>query len=225
MSQEIKHSQALRTKRAMNPVLYRSCVYEFLHLTEKSELEKVILDCGAGGPKPPLGLFAEWGYKCFGIDISQQAVDQGKTFGTGRKLELDIRLGDMRNIPFSDNEFSFVFTQNSLCHLSKKDTEKAVHEMKRVLRPGGLLFVDFMSVDCSYCSEEVMGKDIGDFEFLGMHGEEESLHSFYRNDEPDRLFEDMEPLRKKRIESVTHHNSGASADVLLWYYLKKPRAR
>ena len=169
-----------------------------------------------------MALFAQWGYRCHGIDISQQAVDQANAFAETRNLQLDIQLGDMRAIPFPDDTFSFVYTQNSLCHLSKKDAEVAISEMKRVLKPGGLLFVDFMSVDCSYCTEEVMGKEVGDFEFLGVHGEGEALHSFYRTDEPDRFFQDMEPIRTKRVESVNQHKSGTSTDVLLWYYVRKP---
>jgi len=191
-------------------------------MTEKIEMEKVILDCGAGGGRPPLGLFAEWGYKCDGNDISEQAINATRQFASKHNLEIDIRIGDFRSIPFDDEFFSFVFTQNSLNHLTKKDTEIAIAEMKRVLKPGGLLFADFMSVDCSYCNEEVMGKLVGDYEFFGVHGEGESLHSFYRNDEPDKYFDDMETVQKKKVESVNFHRNTTSTDVLLMYYLRKP---
>lgn len=193
-------------------------------MAEKIEMEKVILDCGAGGGRPPLGLFAEWGYKCHGIDISEEAVNAASKFASKHNLEIDMRIGDFRDIPFDDETFSFVFSQNSLNHLSKKDTETAISEMKRVLRPGGLLFVDFMSIDCSYCNEEVMGKLFGDYEFHGVHGEGESLHSFFRNDEPDKYFTDMETMRKKKIESVNLHKKRTSTDVLLWYFLRKSSA-
>ncbi|MGY5876850.1 MAG: class I SAM-dependent methyltransferase [Candidatus Thorarchaeota archaeon] len=190
-------------------------------MTEKIEMEKVILDCGAGGGRPPLGLFAEWGYRCYGIDISEDAINAAKQFASKYNLEMDMRVGDFRNIPFDDESFSYVYTQNSVGHLSKKDVEIAIREMKRVLRPGGLLFIDFMSVDCSYCNEETMGKLVGDYEFLGIHGEEEALHSFFRNDEADRYFEDMETVRKKKVESINLHKNTTSTDVQLWYYLRK----
>ena len=209
----------------MSRLVYRPCVYEFLFLTERSNLEKVILDCGAGGSTPPLGLFAEFGYRCHGIDISEDAVRQANEFALKQNLDIDMRLGDMRNIPFDDATFSFAYTQNSLSHLSKKDTKIAIDEMKRVLRPEGLLFVDFMSIDCSYCNEEVMGKLVGDYEFLGIHGGEEVLHSFFRNHEPNVYFTDMELIQKKKIESQNHRISGTSVDVLLWYYLKKSNPR
>ncbi len=193
-------------------------------MTEGSSLEKVILDCGAGGSRPPLGLFAEWGYQCHGIDISEDAIKRTNEFASKMNLEIDIRLADMRKIPFNDETFSFVYTQNSLNHLNKKDVKTAIDEMKRVLRPEGLLFVDFMSIDCSYCNEDVMGKLVGDFEFLGIHGDEEVLHSFYRNDEPDALFVDMEMVQKKKIEAQNYRESGISTDVLLWYYLRKSKS-
>ncbi len=205
----------------MPNVVYRPLVYEILFMTEKIDMEKVILDCGAGGARPPLGLFAEWGYNCYGIDISEEAVNAARHFASRYNLEIDMRIGDFRDIPFDDETFSFVYTQNSLNHLSKKDTGVAISEMKRVLRQGGLLFVDFMSIDCPYCNEEEMGKLVGDYEFLGIHGEGESLHSFFRNDEPDRYFEDMEMIRKKKVESIDLHDGRTSTDVLQWYFLRK----
>lgn len=50
---------------------------------------------------------------------------------------------DSTSIPFKDETFNSVFTINTIYHTENKD--KAVSEMARVLRPGGLLFLDDVS--------------------------------------------------------------------------------
>ena len=52
----------------------RRTLYSFLKECNKSSLEKIILDCGAGGTVGPLVIFHEYGFKTFGIDISDSAI-------------------------------------------------------------------------------------------------------------------------------------------------------
>ena len=50
----------------------------------------------------------------------------------------------MRSIGFGDGSLGCVYSWNSNIHLTKADTGRAVGEMLRVLRPGGLLYVNFV---------------------------------------------------------------------------------
>ena len=53
--------------------IYPAELYQLLRFTQSLE-EKTVLDCGAGGQNPPLGLFHEYGFKTIGIDISLSQI-------------------------------------------------------------------------------------------------------------------------------------------------------
>ena len=126
-------------------------VYSFLswvnaHQPEDEALEKrKILDCGAGGPVPPLALFQQHGFECRGIDRSLEQLEKARHFCQKHEIELNLHEGDMRQIPFEDGSFDYVYEHYSMCHLSKEDTALAASEMHRVLKPGGFCFLGFIS--------------------------------------------------------------------------------
>ena len=68
------------------------------------------------------------------INTEQEAIDYAKQ----HKLELPMRIGDMRSLPFEDNYFGYVYSWNTIFHMTKLDIKKGVNEMIRVLKPGGL---------------------------------------------------------------------------------------
>ena len=121
-------------------------VYGFLsfinarHPQGETSQRSKILDCGAGGPVPPLALFHQHGFEAWGIDASDEQLDQARQFCEQQGLELHLRTGDMRRIPFEDGTFDYVYEHYSVCHLSKQDTVLAVSEMYRVLKRPGLCF-------------------------------------------------------------------------------------
>lgn len=49
-------------------------LYNFLKYCNTSSSEKIVLDCGNGGANSPLSLFYEFGYKTYGIEISEQQL-------------------------------------------------------------------------------------------------------------------------------------------------------
>ena len=57
-----------------------SSFIRFLNYCNECDLEKSVLDCGAGGDCPPLALFAEYGYKTQGIEISNSQVERANIF-------------------------------------------------------------------------------------------------------------------------------------------------
>lgn len=121
-------------------------VYRFLSLIQsENENEtlkgKKILDCGAGGILPPLALFSDYGFELFGIDISEEQVELGKQFFEEKNIKASLRVGDMMSMPFEDESFDYVYEHYSMCHLNKKETQKAIDEMHRVLKKGGMCFL------------------------------------------------------------------------------------
>jgi ubiquinone/menaquinone biosynthesis C-methylase UbiE len=172
-------------------------LFRYLRLCENSKLKKKILDCGAGGRTPPLYIFHLLGYETHGIDISEEQIKKAKVFCEQKGIDLGIEKGDMRDLHFEDSSFSFAYSYNTIFHMAKAEIALAMKEMKRILRRNGLLYVNFTSTDDSRFSE---GKKPGDGEFdHGEHGEIE-LHSYFRDDEPDRFFVGLQILvKQKRI--------------------------
>ena len=127
----------------MNNTLYPAPLYTFLSLCQREALPKEVLDCGAGGANPPLNLFCSYGYRAAGVEIDPQRAQLAREAARQHGVAVDIREVDMRRLPFAEQSFSFVYSYNSVFHLSKADIATAIAEMRRVLRRGGeLLFAE-----------------------------------------------------------------------------------
>lgn len=171
-------------------------LYRFLEYCNESEMEgqRKILDCGAGGAQPPLSLFYSHGYKTAGVDFSTGQVQRANKYGEGLGQKLNIEFGDMTNLRFDDSSFDFVYSYNSIFHMKKDQIAVAIKEMKRVLKPGGLLFVNFLSVDDFRCGE---GPHLGNHQYEQMD-DEPVIHSYFDYDEAETHLEDMEFILKER---------------------------
>jgi ubiquinone/menaquinone biosynthesis C-methylase UbiE len=76
-----------------------------------------------------------------GIDLSPAMLEIARARATEAGREVDLREGDAHSLPFPDSSFDTVVCTFSLCNIP--DIERAVDEMKRVLKPEGrLVLVD-----------------------------------------------------------------------------------
>lgn len=170
-------------------------IYTLLSYCNKSSAEKKILDCGAGGKYPPLALFHQHGYETYGIDISENQLKRSESFCKENNLELNISYGDMRDIKFDDESFGFVYSYNAIFHMTKKDIEKGIKEMERVLKKGGLLFVNLLSVeDMGYGQ----GKELEKGEFCEVYDGEEVIHTYYEDTEGEKYFTGFDIIDKRK---------------------------
>jgi SAM-dependent methyltransferase len=178
--------------------ILRPAVCTFLAYLERvatTHLTKTVLECGAGGRYPPLAFFYEKGYDSYGIDISEKRINLATVFCREHTLSLSLIKGDMRDIPFGGNVFSFVYECDSLCRLTKKDSRTTIREMARVLKKGGYLSVGFLTVD----NWPLTGEEKNPGEFWSYLGRE-VVHSYYRDDELDQYFTGLDVvLKEKRV--------------------------
>jgi SAM-dependent methyltransferase len=82
------------------------------------------------------------GARAYGIDISEPIVKQARTAfdtGPGARCGLQGAVGDVRELPFRDGSFDAIYSMGTIEHFT--DTERAVAEMARVLKPGGRAIV------------------------------------------------------------------------------------
>lgn len=178
----------------MTEIFKQIPLYRFLaYCNGMNELEKMVLDCGAGGDQPPLSLFYESGYQTYGIELNKDQLEKSLKYASKKGQDLNIVTGDMCNLKFDDEFFSFVYSYNSVFHMKKASVNQAINEMKRVLKPHGLLFVNFLSTNDFRCG---LGPQVGENEYEQMD-DFPVIHSYYKKDEPDRYFENMKILFKE----------------------------
>ncbi|WTO33162.1 class I SAM-dependent methyltransferase [Streptomyces achromogenes] len=101
-----------------------------------------VLDCSCGIGTQAIGL-ALRGHRVIGTDLSPRAAARAAHEAARRNLSLRTAAADMRRLPFPDGRFdTVVCADNSLPHLlTGQDARAALAEMRRVLRPAGLLLV------------------------------------------------------------------------------------
>lgn len=108
------------------------------HIPEAADFEgasgKRVLEIGCG-----LGTdgaqFAKAGACYTGVDLTEAAVELARRRFELFGLEGDFRTADAENLDFADASFDLVYSHGVLHHTP--DTERAVREIHRVLRPGG----------------------------------------------------------------------------------------
>lgn len=113
--------------------------FDYVINTTKKYLKhgSLIIEGGCGVGQQVFKLKNE-GYKATGIDYAK------KTIGIVKKAkpELDIRLGDVRNLDFSDNYFDAYWSLGVIEHFYYGYNE-VINEMYRVLKPQAYLFITF----------------------------------------------------------------------------------
>jgi len=98
-----------------------------------------VLDCGVGtgALSCALARVSPAPFTLDAIDISPSMLARADRRFRDRGLETTLRQGDVRALPYDDGVFDLVMSAHVLEHLA--DPGLALHEMVRVLKPGGLL--------------------------------------------------------------------------------------
>lgn len=118
--------------------------YDFLELmTKRWELQKAknLLDVGCGMChwSRLLSDFLQPGTKIIGVDNDikwSKDNDEIKADFLKKSMEFSLKKADVYSLPFADNTFDVVTCQTLLIHV---DPLRALNEMKRVLKPKGIL--------------------------------------------------------------------------------------
>lgn len=95
---------------------------------------KRVLDIGCGTGWSTENL-ARMGANVSAIDLTDTAIELTKRRFALYGLSADIQVGDAETIPYPDNTFDYVLVWGVIMHTP--DTEGAIKEIHRVLKPGG----------------------------------------------------------------------------------------
>jgi len=95
---------------------------------------KKILEIGVGAGTDHLQ-WARAGADCYGVDLTDAAIDATRTHLSVYGFESNLRRTDAEVLPFPDASFDLVYSWGVIHHSEKPDN--IIREIKRVLRPGG----------------------------------------------------------------------------------------
>lgn len=101
-----------------------------------------VLDLGCGNGRL-IKVLKKYKIKYFGLDISEKLIEIAKKQYPKYKFEV----GDILSLPYSDNFFDKVFAIRIFHHIPSEDFRlQALKEIKRVLKPKGLLILTVWNV-------------------------------------------------------------------------------
>lgn len=92
-----------------------------------------LLEIGCGTGQDSL-YFMEKGMDVKAIDLSKGHIDYCLSKG------IDAEVMDLYNMRFEDNAFDSVYTMNCLLHVPIKNLPEVLNEIRRVIKPGGMMF-------------------------------------------------------------------------------------
>ena len=140
-------------------------------------------------------------YRITGLDISKSFVEIARRNAADAGLDIEFREGNASAMPFADHTFEFTFCQAAFKNFS--EPVRAIADMYRVLRPGGISVISDLRRDASApeIDREVKGMQLNRLnEFMVRWTFDHMLlKSAYSIDEMKKMVEQT-PFKKCRIE-------------------------
>lgn len=123
----------------------------------------LVCDMGCG-PGHVARYLADCGLDVVGVDLSPGMVEQAAALNP----DIEFRQGNMLALDEPDGQWAGIAAFYSIIHIPRDDVVAALAEMRRVLRPGGLLLLAFHIGDEVLRVEEMWGESVAiDFWFFG----------------------------------------------------------
>lgn len=116
----------------------------------------VEIGCGSGSN---LWFAAREGFQAAGIDFSPSAIDYARGRLEEDGLSVDLRVGDLADLPWDAATFDLAIDRGALTCCSRGAARRAVREVQRVLRPGGKFFCNPYSWEHSSRTMGTPGED------------------------------------------------------------------
>lgn len=118
-------------------------VLRFAKLLKEKDNHRVLdLGCGTGRH---LVFLAREGFEVFGTDISETGLEHARCWLEEEGLTAKLKRSDMGRIPHPDRFFDAVICFNVIYHATLEKMRRAIVEIHRTLRPGGLALLTFKS--------------------------------------------------------------------------------
>ena len=176
---------------------------------ERAQIKLLELGCGSGNN---LWFAAREGFNVTGIDGSESAISFAKNRFFKENLEGCFINGDFTSLPLKNNEFDLVIDRCSIVCVNFEGAKKTLKEVFRVLKLGGLFFLNLYSdrhssYMTSNLQENGFSSDIKDGTLIGL-GE----LCFYGKKDLDKLINSEWIIKSIKHKSIDEIN-GASLSI------------
>ncbi len=135
------------TVRRGNLLYPNDKVIRFMKRNFKNPSKTTVLDFGCGGGRNSLALACE-GYRVIAMDYTDTAIEMttAKLHGMGN---VSIMQNKGLDIPLEDSSVDAIVADGSLFYNNLTNTAKLLGNLKKTLKPGGLMWADFRSTEDS----------------------------------------------------------------------------
>ena len=115
---------------------HRYAMEPFIHTIAQfpTHCGKTVLEVGVGAGTDHLQ-WARAGAVCYGVDLTQRAIDTTQAHLALHGLRSNLQRIDAETLPFPDGYFDVVYSWGVIHHSAHP--EQIIREIRRVLRPGG----------------------------------------------------------------------------------------
>ena len=132
--------------------------------TLKSRKAQTVCDAGCGCGAYVRRL-AQQGFTVKGFDVSGRAVEIAEDLLEKSGLTAELRTASVLKTGYPDNEFDTVVCRDVLDHIPKEEAERAVAELYRITKPGGIVLMTLDGLDEEYQKEPHFVTPEGDYCF------------------------------------------------------------
>jgi SAM-dependent methyltransferase len=162
-----------------------------------------ILDLGCGTGRHLLFLLKK-GFEVYGLDGSPNGLEIAKNWLAEENLSSELTCQKIEHeFPYKDGFFDAVISIQVIHHNLLKDIIFTVDEIKRTLKPEGLIFLTFPLLQGFYVKKQNMQK-VEKRTYIPLTGQEKGLpHHFFTVAEVKRVFSAFN-LLEIRIDETNH---------------------
>jgi 2-polyprenyl-3-methyl-5-hydroxy-6-metoxy-1,4-benzoquinol methylase len=163
-----------------------------------------ILDLGCGTGRHLL-FFASQGFEVYGLDAATKGVEIARKWLTENNLNCNLTVQRMEEIfPYEDSFFDAVISIQAMHHNKVKEIKFTIREIKRVLKPGGLIFITVPISKLTYKNNHPNLEKIEKGTYLPLSGPEKGLlHHFFTEREISKFFKGFE-IKKIYLDRTKH---------------------
>lgn len=179
---------------------------------------KKILDLGCGTGRHIIYL-SKLGFDVYGIDIAEEGIRIAREWLNGEGLSANLDFGSIyKKLPYKDNFFDAVISTQTIHHERIENIRKAIAEVERVLKSGGLVFMTLrkrkfrkfypnLTIIEKYGKQKYRYQILGPRTYMPIEGGEKGLVHYLFNKELIRKEFKNFKIYDIRIDSVGRHYS------------------